>query len=265
MNKAVYKKLAILTLTLWLPLTLLPGIAAGAGFTITGDNGLEIKVPEKTVDTGNLNPGDSKQSCLKLTNSGSETLTVYIRTNIKDEKSPRGGNLAQAMTLTIKDGDKTIAAGTLQEVNGQKDVLIGDLAPGQEKIICFFSHLPTAADNDYQRAAVTVNWTFTTETTGGGSEPTDPEKPEHPSEFDLDRDPRPGPPEEIEIPPEKTPVGRPELLVDPPLIEIPEEPVPTGPQPDMPKTGEGAHTPYYLLGGLALLIGAGFTFKRKGE
>ena len=95
------------------------------------------------------------------------------------------------MTLTIKDGDKTIAAGTLQEVNGQKDVLIGDLAPGQEKIICFFSHLPTAADNDYQRAAVTVNWTFTTETTGGGSEPTDPEEPEHPGEPDSDRDPRP--------------------------------------------------------------------------
>ena len=55
------------------------------------ENGLEIHLPEKTVDTGNLNPGDTKESYLRLVNEGSYTLTVSIRTNITSEKTPFGG------------------------------------------------------------------------------------------------------------------------------------------------------------------------------
>jgi LPXTG-motif cell wall-anchored protein len=267
MHKAVYK-LSIMLLTAWLLVALMPGIAAGADFTIAGDSGLKIKLPEKTVDTGNLNPGDSKQSCLELTNSGSETLTVYIRTNIKanSEKSPRGGNLADAMTLIIKDGGKTVAAGSVKEVSEEGNVLLGDLAPGADKIICFFTHFPAGAGNDYQGAAVTVNWTFTTQVvTGDVDEPTEPEDPDKPDRPDRDRDPRPKPPTEVEIPPEAPPIGVPKLPVGPPLIEVPVEPVPIGPPPAMPKTGQEANTPYYLLGGLVLLAGTQVTFKRKGE
>jgi len=74
--------------------------------------------------------------------------------------------------------------------------------------------------------------------------------------------PNPKPPEEIEVPPEEPPIGPPEIPPEPPL-EVPPEPVPIGVPPVMPKTGEEAPTPFYLLGGLALLAGTQMAWGRK--
>ena len=91
------------------------------------ENGLEIHLPEKTVDTGNLNPGDTKESYLRLVNSGEDTFTIYIRTNILpfSEKSPRGGRLADVMTLTIKDGEQVVADDTFREVAKEGNISLG--------------------------------------------------------------------------------------------------------------------------------------------
>lgn len=240
-----------------------PGIALGEpGFIINNDNGLVIHVPEKTVDTGNLNPGDKKSSSLKLKNTSSSSLTVYIRTNIISETSPRGGYLADVMTLTIKDkdGDKVICDGTFRSVANEGNVLIGDLAPGTEKTIYFFADLPKETGNDYQGASLKVNWTFTTESTGGGGD----------DGGDRDDDDEPAPP--IEIEEEPIPEGEPEPPVptepepepdpDVQIMEIPEEEVPVG-APDMPETGEGVHYPYYVVGAFAILAGIGLIKKKR--
>ena len=133
------------------------------------ENGLEIHLPEKTVDTGNLNPGDTKESYLRLVNSGEDTFTIYIRTNILpfSEKSPRGGRLADVMTLTIKDGEQVVADDTFREVAKEGNISLGKMTPGSEKTIYFSTDMPENAGNEYQGSSP-ANWTFTTQVTGGG-------------------------------------------------------------------------------------------------
>lgn len=134
------------------------------------ENGLEIHLPEKTVDTGNLNPGDTKESYLRLVNSGEDTFTIYIRTNILpfSEKSPRGGRLADVMTLTIKDGEQVVADDTFREVAKEGNISLGKMTPGSEKTIYFSTDMPENAGNEYQGSSFKANWTFTTQVSGGG-------------------------------------------------------------------------------------------------
>ena len=92
MTSTIIKKTMTVVFAVCLIIAFVPRAALGEpGYTIIGDdNGLEIHIPSKKVDTGNLNPGDKMYSCLKLVNTGSHQLNVYIRTNIKSEKSPNG-------------------------------------------------------------------------------------------------------------------------------------------------------------------------------
>ena len=101
-------RMIVLVLIVVMVIARVSGVAsAKTSYVISGDrNGLEIRVPQKTVDTGNLNPGDKKSSSLQLLNTGSSVLNVYIRTNILGETS-RGH--ADVMTLTIKAEDELIS------------------------------------------------------------------------------------------------------------------------------------------------------------
>ena len=163
-------RMIVLVLIVVMVIARVSGVAsAKTSYVISGDrNGLEIRVPQKTVDTGNLNPGDKKSSSLQLLNTGSSVLNVYIRTNILGETSPRGGRLADVMTLTIKAEDELISDGTFREVAKEGYVLIGSIAPETTKTIYFSADFPEDAGNDYQGASLRVNWTFLTESVGGG-------------------------------------------------------------------------------------------------
>jgi len=259
----IIQRIIVLVLIIGLIIARVPGIALGEhGFVISGDrNGLEIHVPQKTTDTGNINPGDKKNSSLKLLNTGSRDLTVYIRTNIISDTSPRGGHLADVMTLTIKDGDKIIADGTFRTVADEGNVLIGNMAPETEKTIYFSADLPKGAGNDYQGASLKVNWTFTTQSLndGGGDEDDDDRDDEDDDGEDEEEQEPP-----VEVEEEPIPEGEPELPpVEPgPLaVEIPEEEIPIG-APDMPETGEGVHYPFYAVGAFAILAGIGLIKKK---
>jgi hypothetical protein len=115
----------IIALAVLLAAFLMPGMVLGApetdqtsGFKIEGEsNGLLIESPDDRTAVGNLNPGDLKRSALRLTNNGSVALTVYIRTEITGEKSPRGGKLADIMTLTIREGGTVYSDGTFREAH----------------------------------------------------------------------------------------------------------------------------------------------------
>jgi len=121
-------------------------------------------------------------------------------------------------------------------------ISLGRFRPGESGNLVATVHLPgPETGNDYQGKTASVKWIFTAQTSddGGG---------------DGGDKPKPKPPEEIEVPPEEPPIGPPEIPPEPPL-EVPPESVPIGVPPVMPKTGEEAPTPFYLLGGLALLAG----------
>lgn len=254
-------KIVIISLIIGLFIAKVPETALGEpAYIINDDNGLEIHVPEKTVNTDNLGPGDKKSSSLKLKNTGSSDLTVYIRTNILSETSPRGGGLADVMILTIRDGDSVIADGTFRDVADEGNILIGNMAPEAEKTIYFSADFPKEAGNEYQGASFKVNWTFTTESSGGGGG-------DEGGGGGSDED-EPAPP--IEIEEEPIPEGEPKPPTEPsepepepevPVLEVPEEEIPAG-VPEMPQTGEGAQYPYYLVGAFALLAGISLVKRR---
>ena len=147
------KYITILILAVFLAAFLWPGMALGAtGYKIVGEsNGLVIASPDAPEKTGNLNPGDLKNSRLQLTNTGSASLTVYIRTEVTGEKpGPNKGKLSEVLWLTIKDGDNTITDTTFRQADDQGNISLGTMAPGSTKTLHFSAKLPEGTDNDYQ-------------------------------------------------------------------------------------------------------------------
>ena len=249
-------RMIVLVLIVVMVIARVSGVAsAETSYVISGDrNGLEIRVPQKTVDTGNLNPGDKKSSSLQLLNTGSSVLNVYIRTNILGETSPRGGRLADVMTLTIKAEDELISDGTFREVANEGYVLIGSIAPETTKTIYFrgFSEDRKRLSGCFTR----VNWfsyrerrwrrtiTATMMTMMATMARAAGEVEEEPV------------PREQLFP---CPVPVP-TKPDQPVVAIPEEEVPPGP-PDMPETGERVRYPFYYRV-LAILAGVSIIKKR---
>lgn len=245
----IIKKIMTVIFAVCLIIVAVPRAVLGEpGYTIVGDdNGLEIQIPSKTVDTGNLNPGDKKYSSLKLTNTGPHQLNVYIRTNIISERSPNGGYLSDVMALIIKDKDDVITDGSFKAAANKGNIYIGKMAPGAEKIIDFFTNLPDETGNEYQAASIRVNWTFTTQTDGDGDDDDKPPKrpPDDgniPPTPDIEDEPIPLGPGETEVPSE------------PEIIIIEDKDIPTGPA-NMPATGEIPPLYYYGTGALVVMLG----------
>ncbi|MEW6622094.1 MAG: LPXTG cell wall anchor domain-containing protein [Bacillota bacterium] len=211
---------------------------------------VEATDEKEDVGTGNLNPGDIKYSSLKLTNTGSVPLTLSIRTNvIKQTSAPdRNGKLADVMELTIKDGGNDItglSGKTFSEVD-KKNISIGNMSAGSEKILNFYVNLPGGkTGNDYQGASMKVNWTFTTTC----STP-ERERPERETFREVPDEQIPaGPPVDEETPPEIPGI---EIIID--------EEIPAGPI-EMPDTGE--ISPFYFYGAGLLIVMLGVTLRRK--
>ena len=242
------KYITILILAVFLAAFLWPGMALGAtGYKIVGEsNGLVIASPDAPEKTGNLNPGDLKNSRLQLTNTGSASLTVSIRTEITGEKpGPNKGKLSEVLWLTIKDGDNTITDTTFRQADDQGNVSLGTMAPGSTKTLHFSAKLPEGTDNDYQGSSLKAIWVFTTVSSGGGGGGGGSYTVQGDDEEE---------PEEIIVPEE-------------PEVQVPEEPdegitVPSD-DPKMPGTGIASPLPYYAAGSVVILAGFLLTRKKK--
>lgn len=227
----------------------------GTGYEIVGDsNGLEIKAPDPAVNVGNLNPGDEKNSRLRLTNNNSRAITVYIRTEIVSENTPSGGSdLADGMYLTIMDGNTTVSSGTFREAHEANNISLGRMAAGAVKVLEFYADLPggKGTGNEYQGSSMKVTWVFTTESSGGGGGGGGG------GDDDDDDDDEPG----INIPEEPTPFGPAgeEDSFEQEGIIMPEDEQVLA----MPKTGEGLPYPFYIAGACAVIAGVGLIRKKK--
>lgn len=255
MRVTLIKKLIAVVFTACLIIAAVPRAAlAEPAYTIVGDdNGLEIHIPKKTQDTGNLGPGDKKSSSLVLKNAGSHLLHVYMRTNIIEEKAPNGGYLKDVMTLVIKEGNNVIIDDSFKGAAEEGNVYLGTMAPGAQKTLHFFSDLPTNIGNEYQAAYMKVNWTFTTQTDGDSDDDDDDDRDRDDRDRDDDEDSGDG--GEIEIEDEDIPQGPGEIPSDPGIeITVDDEEVPVGPA-DMPKTGEISPMFFYGTGALMLMMG----------
>jgi len=238
------KYITKLILAILLAAFLWPGMALGAtGYQILGEsNGLVIESLDEPENTRNLNPGDLKNSRLRLTNNGNSPLTVYIRTEIRGENPE--GKLSEVLWLTIKDGDTTISDSTFSAADSQGNISLGTMAVGSTKTLQFSVKLPEGTDNDYQGASLRAIWVFTTVTSGGGGGG---------GGGGGDVTPTPEEPEVIIIPEE-----------EPPLTPQEEEIiVPQTDAPQMPATGVRSPLPYYAVGTAAVI--GGFLLTRKKE
>lgn len=241
--------------------------------------GLEVKVPQKSIDLGNLNPGDSKETTIQLSNKGTNDITLFIRTNIQGETTLNGGYLADIMDFTISSKKDTIAEASFRGVADQGNILIGTLKSGASKMLDLATFLPgEGTGNEYQGAYMKVSWTFITQCSSGeagGGNDKDKEVIEDDPNNPTDNPKKP--PEEITIEDELVPLGEDDPDI-PGKIEIPveenelplgdgdtdipdnsdliieDESVPFG-DLKMPKTGQLASVYFYGTGALLVTLG----------
>lgn len=212
-------------------------------------NGLVIEAPRKTQDTGNLGPGDKRHSHLILTNTNSESITVYTRTEIVSEDTLRGAYLADGFYLTIKDGSNEVCDGTFRDADKKGNISLGTMAPGAQKALYFYADLPgRETGNEYQGAYMKVRWVFTTQTSGNGDDDDDNGGGGRRRRRDDDE-------EEI-IVEEPDVFAPPEEDEDPITID-------NGPLPQMPKTGEELPYPFYIAGVCAIVLGLSLMRNKK--
>lgn len=258
------KSIMTMLFVFFLMLGAIPAQALGEpAYEIVGEsNGLTIAVQSDYVDTGNLNPGDKKDSSLTLTNTGEDTLTVYIRTDIISQETRGGGYLADVMRLTIKDGDTAVNDDEIFSDAAEKgNIQIGRMAPGAVKILNFHvefpAELPDGKDlgNEYQGASMNVKWVFTTESSGNGGgddhDRRDDDDEREPDEPDVP---------DITVEDEPVPIGPvDEGEPSEPPVTAGDEEIPGGPA--MPKTGETS--PLYFFAAGAFLAVVGYAVRKK--
>lgn len=262
MQKATRKAVILLLLVSLALLVVVPQALAATGYKIEGNaNGLTIESQPNKQGTGNLNPGDEKDSRLKLTNTSSNDLKVWIRTNVTANRpGDNGGDLAEVLHLIIKDGDRVITDDSFKGADADGNIEIGILDPGEEIILDFTVTLPgPGAGNEYQGSSIDANWTFTTQSEddddNDGGNRRRSRNPGEPTTI-IPEEPVPEGPGEI-------PEGTPYAVPDPDLLIIEEEPVPGGTAAKMPKTGEIPPIYFYGAGSLAVALGVAARRKKK--
>ncbi|NLG87586.1 MAG: hypothetical protein GX489_10300 [Firmicutes bacterium] len=237
-----------------------PAWAQSADLELVGEAAGLVLVPpdKKLLDLGNMNPGDTRQSTLKIRNDYSRWYDLWLRAEDPTAQKP---SLLEQLELTVTLRGEKLYQGPVAGFAGDT-ISLGRFRPGESGELVATVHLPgPETGNEFQGKSASVKWVFTAQTSGGGGGGGGGGE-------GGGGGGKPRPPEEIEVPPEVPPTGipkiPPEVPVEPPLLlEVPPEPVPTGIPLTMPKTGEDLPYLYYLLGGLALLAGSQLACTRK--
>jgi len=209
-----------------------------AGITLTGDaDGLKLESEEGPLFAEeNMAPGDEAATEVTVKNEGKKKFSLTV--SAKKTGDNDGDDLlfeALQVKITGPGGDPVYYSGSMSEMNVTNAVKIGAIPAGGEKKLAFTVLFPREEGNECQGASLNMSWIFNATGDsqggggGGGGGTYEPEPPGVSPEE-----------EELEIKPE------------PPAVK-----------PDMPRTGEGVPYLYYLLGGLALLVGTQLVRKPK--
>ena len=256
----------LLVLTVSGVLLALSGAGRTFAFVVEGnDCGLEVRVAEEFTDVSNLNPGDTKDSYLTVSNAGSGTFKYFfdirkIRSTAGGYRGQDGKPLDEILQMKVKRGDETLFEGLVSDFT-EKDM--GDLAAGGEQQLGISVYFPEEAGNEYQGADVTVQFKFRAicdlEEQGSppSTSPSPPSSPRPPEGSIVPPESPEGPPEDGELIEEEFPPEEPE---GPPGDgELIEEKIP----PEPPKTGE--FPPAIIYGAGLLLVLAGLLLRKKAQ
>ncbi|NLJ55549.1 MAG: LPXTG cell wall anchor domain-containing protein [Firmicutes bacterium] len=283
----------VITILIVLTVSVLLLAAAGTGTTFAfvvegGECGLTVTEEKGFIaggpnDVSNLNPGDTKGSYLRVSNTGSETLGYFFSIEKISSKPGRGGTgepLDKILQLTVKRGGETLFTGLITDFNTELNM--GNLAVGDEQQLDISVYFPGEAGNEYQGADVSVRFKLRAVCGGSGGPPggDDDDEPTQPPGDSDDDEPTqpPGGDGELVVtpePPGKEGPGEQEPP-DSEKILAPEEPAAMPPPdeqatpptelevyPELPKTGEFPRPVIYGIGVLLLL--AGLLLRKKFE
>jgi spore coat-associated protein N len=147
-----------------------PRLALAAGILQINDD----KDGSAVLSVGSLLPGQSASGDVTITNSGDLAGDYTLaESNFASPAGPRGGVLADQLTLTIEEDGTQIYSGPVQ---GLATTALGNWAGGESHKFHFTVSLPLSAGDSYQGADTSVdfNWDatapepVTTTTSGGG-------------------------------------------------------------------------------------------------
>ncbi|HHT85897.1 MAG TPA: LPXTG cell wall anchor domain-containing protein [Firmicutes bacterium] len=236
-------------------LVAMPAWAGSTCLELIGDvDGLSLVPPgKKLFDLDNMAPGDRVTATIMIHNHYSRSYHLWLKATDHTAGKP---DLLKQLQLTVTYKGKEIYDGPAAGF-AKKSVYLGRVWPGEDGELIATVELPgSKTGNDFQGVNASVKWVFTAQTASGPPwEP--PEEP--PEEPPAEEHPVEEPP--VEPPEEEPPVGEtPEEIEPPPVEEVPLSPLD---ELEMPKTGEEAPYPYYLLGGLAILAGVSLAGPRK--
>jgi len=275
-----------LAMTVFLVLTQTAYATVGVDIEVN-QCGLVISGTGDGVDMSNLNPGDSKHSQLLLVNEGNGVInSIIMKTQIiKDsELSPRGGALADALRLTIRNGDDFLVNDlSFREAANLSAIDLGLMESGGEIILDFELSFPTTSGNEYQGSSFQANWYFTAscDTNGGDPGGGDPGGGDPGGGDPGGGDPGGGDPgggdpggggevdgnegidpgqtivPEGQVPQGQIPLGPSVTRPDNPsvIITVEGDPIPFGSGIVMPRTGESNPLNFVLMGSLYILLG----------
>ncbi|KAB3531078.1 LPXTG cell wall anchor domain-containing protein [Alkaliphilus serpentinus] len=262
MNRKIIKSIANIVITLLVITCFTLAIRLQDTFAlevIGGEYGLKVELAQDNVATDNLNPGDTKESYMTISNIGEHPLPVYLNNRtIRETFGNGGGDLNDKLVLTITDqNDKLVYSGTVKGLNTPH--YVGNIQPDTSVALDFKVDLPAEeTTNEYQAASLTVKWIVSTTYKAPTDKPSPPtviDNAEEVEELDDDETPLVTAKikEEPEVVEEKN--EEPEEVEEVEEVEeIEEVEIPSG-VTTLPETGEASSNLFYGLGILFILVG----------
>jgi hypothetical protein len=123
------------------------------------------------LTASNLAPGQSAGGVVVLANTGTLSGALDLsQTDLTDTLGASGGQLSQALHLTVRDvvSNAVVYDGPL---SGLTKTDLGTMAPGETRSYSFTASLPSSADNSYAAASVNAKyvWNLADASGGGGN------------------------------------------------------------------------------------------------
>lgn len=189
---------------------------------------------------GNMLPGEKVQGRMKVTNKDTRPFILYINVVYIPDPAEAGNpavysRLLDKLNIIVSQGGNVLTA---FPAKGGGPYQLGRLDPNAEATLNVEVTMKEDSDNQYQKSAARLIWTFTAEGIGGPIPTPSPT-------------PTPSPPD-VDDPPTVTP-GRPIIpggtpnvpaspaTPTPGLIEVPDESVPLG-EPEIPRINDTEET-----------------------
>ena len=144
----------------------LPGLPRSFALVVdSGDCGLVVEASDEFVDTGNLNPGDSKSSYLVAINTKATALNYYFDLQITHSVAGEypgleGRHLEEVLVIAIRVDGELVFEGLLTEF---AEMDMGLLLGYENQRIDVSVYFPGESGNQFQAASVSVLFMFRSE------------------------------------------------------------------------------------------------------